>query len=524
MNKTYLLFFVFSFFYPFLPETNNCFSQSQFQVVIGDSSETVEVVRSIIQTTDGGFIAVGQTEINGDMYIVKLNSTGQLQWNKTIGGSGTYIALSVVQTFDGGYVLSGFGNPYSSGIAGPFIVKLSQAGTIEWARLLTSEDLGAAYSIIQTNDGGYATAVSFPDGGGTYRMIIVKLNNMGIIQWSKDFGSASYTRCIKQTSDGGYVLAGAKGGPALDMFIVKLDSTGTLLWAKTIGGAGDEFAYSITQTTDGGFAVAGYTDSFGNAEKVYIVKLDSSGMLQWTKVLAINSDLAYSIVQTTDGGYAVAGYTGAYNSMLIIKLNPDGSLQWSRVLDGGFAYSIEQTTDGGYAAAGFGGILGATGMFIVKFDNNGNTCANTISHSISVDSGGTLGSPIPVITNLTITDTLFTPLTGTHGFVTPICVIGIQSISNEIPASYKLYQNYPNPFNPTTKIKFSIPYVKSELHVVRLNIYDISGKLVKKLIQEILKPGSYEITFDALSYSSGVYFYKLETNGFVESKKMVLIK
>src|SRR3990172_2282233 len=146
------------------------------------------------------------------------------------------------------------------------------------------------------------------------------------------------------------------------MFVVKLDSNGSLQWAKTIGGKSRDFAYSIVQTTDGGYALAGRTASFGNADKMYIAKLDSSVMLQWTKVVAVYSDRAYSIVQTTDGGYAVAGWTGGgMGGMLILKLNSNGSLLWHRVVDGGsvqtYAYSIIQTTDGGYAAAGYGGIL-----------------------------------------------------------------------------------------------------------------------------------------------------------------------
>ncbi len=523
MKKTYIFLFFFFTYYLFFSGTSDTFSQSQFQVVIGDSLNNVEVARSIIQTTDGGFIAVGQTDINGDMYIVKLNSTGQLQWNKTIGGNGTYIALSVVQTIDGGCVLSGFGNQYVSGLTGPLIVKLTQEGVIEWVRILVDGFGGAAYSIVQTLDGGYAAAISIPDGGGTFKMIFVKLNNMGKILWSKDIGSASYIRCIKQTTDGGYILAGAKGNPAFDMFIVRLDSIGTLQWAKTIGSTGDEFAYSIVQTADGGFAVAGYTDSFGNAEKVYIAKLDSTGMLQWTKVLAVNMDRAYSIVQSTDGGYAVAGYTGAYNGMLIIKLNHDGSLQWSRVIVGGpvqtIAYSIVQTNDGGYAAAGFGGILGTTGMYIVKLDNNGNTCASTISHSILVDSGGILNSTIPVINNLTLLDTLIIPSVGSKGYLTPICVIGIQPISSEIPASYKLYQNYPNPFNPVTSIRFDIPNNEQ----VTMKIYDLLGKEVFSL-NEYKHAGSYEVKFDGSNLASGMYFYSLEANGFKDVKKMMLIK
>lgn len=530
MLKLCVLIFTF-----FTILTSNCFPQTQFQLVIGDSSNSGHA-RSIIQTTDGGTIAVGQTGINGDMYIVKLNSSGQLQWSKTIGGSGQDLALSVVQTTDGGFAVSGFGNSFGTGVAGAIIVKLTPGGTVEWARVLVDGFLDAAYSIIQTSDGGYAAAISPGEGGGSFRMIIVKLNSMGIMQWNKNIGGESYVRCIKETTDRGYILAGATrsfGEGDFDMFVVKLDSNGSLQWAKTIGGTNYDFANSIVQTTDGGYAVAGRTGSFGNADKMYIVKLNSGGMLQWTKVMAVNFDRAYSIVQTTDGGYTVAGYTEGGGGMLIVKLNPDGSLQWSRVVDGGsvqtYAYSIIQTTDGGYVAAGYGGILGAAGMFIVKFDNNGNTCGNSISHNISVGTGGVLGSPIPTVNNISLLDTTLVPPTGSHGYATPICVIGIQPISNEIPASYKLYQNYPNPFNPVTTIKFDITGILMSGEC-SIRIYDMLGKEIAVLVNQSFQPGTYKFEWDGTNYASGVYYYKLSILNsessvkYQETKRMVLIK
>jgi hypothetical protein len=255
-------------------------------------------------------------------------------------------------------------------------------------------------------------------------------------------------------------------------------------------------------------------------------------MLQWTKVVSVFLDEAFSIVQTNDGGYAVAGYTGAHHSMLILKLNPDGSLQWSRVIDGGlgqtYAHSIIQTTDGGYAAAGYGGIVGTRGLFIVKLDNNGNTCGNTISHSVLENSGGVLGSPFTNVTNMSLRDTALTPQTGSLGYVTPICVIGIQPISNEMPGSYKLYQNYPNPFNPVTKIKFDISGISSAQTF--LSVYDMLGREVDVLVNTDLQPGTYEVDWDGSNYASGVYYYKLSVLNsgssvkYQETKRMLLIK
>ena len=529
MKKTHLLLFLLFVYFALNPCTRDIFSQSQFLLVVGDSSNIGEA-RCIIQTSDGGYIAAGENDTFGDMYIVKLNSAGQFQWSRTIGRAGG-IALSVVQTTDGGYAVSGLGGLSGGSVYGPFIVKLTTAGNVEWSRVLVGDLLGQAYSIVQTADGGYITANSTFDGGGTFRLTIVKLNNVGVLQWSKKIGS-SYGRCIKQTTDRGYIVAGATWSSDVDMFVLKLDSNGSLQWAKTIGGPGDDFAYSVVQTIDGGYAVAGYTRSFGNWSKMYIAKLNSSGALQWTKVIAVDGDLAYSIVQTSDGGYAVAGATRGGGGMLIIKLSSDGSLQWSRVVDvsstDNYARSIIQTSDGGFVAAGYGGIVGTRGMFIVKLDNNGNTCGNIVSHSISVDSGGILNNHNPSITDFSIIDTLVTPQTGSLGYVTPLCVIGIQSISNEIPATYKLYQNYPNPFNPATKIKFEIS--GTLVAQTFLSVYDMLGREVDILVNTDLQPGTYEVDWDGSNYASGVYYYKLSVLNsgssakYQETKRMLLIK
>jgi hypothetical protein len=509
-----------------IPNIRDCFTQSQFQLSIGDSTYN-EDARSIKQTTDGGYIVVGQSEvIFGEMYIVKLNSSGQLQWSRTI--SGTNYAFSVVQTTDGGYVVAGDGQSFGYGA---YFVKLTSDGTVQWTRVLAGEALpGPVWSIVQTTDGGYAAAISPFEGHSSTGMIIVKLDSMGMLQWCRSIGGLPYARCIIHTIDKGYIVAGATGAFGagdFDMFVVKLDSNGYLQWAKSIGGTSEDLAYSIVQTADGGYAVAGETRSFGNGT-MYIVKLENSGVLQWTKVVGEGFDKAYSIIQTTDGGYCAAGYTSDYGDVLIVKFNPDGSLLWSRRIGGigeDYARSIIQTSDGGYAAAGYCHFGTSGAMFIVKLDNDGNTCGNSTSPPISVGTGGILGSPTPTVTTPSLSETTVFPTTGTQGSVTPICVIGIQPVSNEIPVSYKLYQNYPNPFNPKTKIKFALPPSPSGDGLgVSLTIYDILGREVALLVNEKLNVGTYEVEWDATSYATGVYYYTILTGSFLQTKKMVLLK
>jgi hypothetical protein len=181
-------------------------------------------------------------------------------------------------------------------------------------------------------------------------------------------------------------------------------------------------------------------------------------------------------------------------------------------------------------------------MYIIKYDSSWNTCGSNDS-LVSSTSGtlGTITTVTPTVTSPTGFITPRTPTVGSGGTVTTVCIVGIQSISNEIPVSFKLFQNYPNPFNPTTKIKFDLP--KSNLTLsgakglfVRLIIYDILGREIALLVNDQLSPGMYEVDWSATggaeNYPSGIYFYRLAAGdpskssgqGYSETRKMVLLK
>ncbi|MCX6166012.1 MAG: T9SS type A sorting domain-containing protein, partial [Ignavibacteriae bacterium] len=259
-----------------------------------------------------------------------------------------------------------------------------------------------------------------------------------------------------------------------------------------IGGTSIERAFSIIKTTDGGYAIAGTTGSYGTGSSdMYIVKLNSSGMLQWSKTVGGDTtDNAYSIIQTTDGGYAIAGYTNSFGA-------------------------------------------GSNDMYIVKFDEGWNTCGNTSSFASSSGTGGTTTSPTPTVTSPTLTVISPSPTIGSGGTVTIICtLVGIKKLEGELPQEYKLEQNFPNPFNPSTIIRFQI----KDSRFVSLKVYDILGKEIETLVNEIQKPGVYEINFPNNSLTnnhipSGIYFYRLivvdplrRTGDYSETKRMILLK
>jgi hypothetical protein len=435
--------------------SQNTWSQIQFGLSIGGAAE--DRAHAIIQTDDGGYAIAGYTynfgAVDHDMYIIKLNANGMLQWSRTIGGLWREQAYDIIQTSDGGYAIAGYTHTFGQGSdEDMYLVKLDSTGTFQWHRAIGTFDFGErnrdfAYSVIQASDGGYVLAgyAWRPSSGSGYlNNHIIKLDENGLYQWSRVFGGITphidIARCIIQTSDGGYAIAGYSRTTNTDNFyIAKLDENGNLQWNTAVGGPLDDRAYSIIQTSDGGYAVAGQSLSFsfgGAYEKMYIVKLDSAGSLQWTRVIGgMRRDIAYDIIQTDDGGYIAAGYTVSfgYNQiwphMYFVKLNESSLLEWSKTVGGtssDFANSIARTADGGFVAAGSSFSYGTTpsipDIYIVKFDSDGNTCHNTASPQSQTATGGNSSSPNPIMVFPSILVHEPSPILSSGGIETNICL------------------------------------------------------------------------------------------------------
>ena len=318
---------------------------------------------------------------------VNVNNLGGTTWQKTYGGNNADQAKSIQQTTDGGYIVAGWTDSFGTGIDA-YILKLKSDGSLDWYKTYGGSNDDAANSIQQTVDGGYIVAgctYSFGDVGNVY---ILKLKSDGTLDWYKTYGGSGHewANSIQQTVDGGYIVAGWTDslGAGYDAYILKLKSDGSLDWYKTYGGSGDDFANSIQQVADGEYIVAGQTYPFG-ADKgdVYVLKLKSDGTLDWQKTYGgSNDDAGDSIQQVADGEYIVAGYTrsfgAGYYDVYVLKLKSDGSLDWYKTYGGSnydAANSIQQTVDGGYIVAGCTWSFGAglSDVYVIKMDANGNT-------------------------------------------------------------------------------------------------------------------------------------------------------
>jgi hypothetical protein len=301
---------------------------------------------SVIQTSDGGYAIAGKTEPSGtfaDFWLVKTDSNGAQAWSKTYGGINADAAYSVIQTSDEGYAIIGV--TYSFGVSGDCcLVKTDMNGVMQWSRVFggTNSDLG--YSVVQTGDGEYVIAGETSSyGAGNADFWLIKTDADGNLIWNRTFGGSNTDSAstVVQTTDGGYALAGytsSFGAGSYDLWLIKTDANGNMQWNKTYGGAGTEYTYthaqSVVQTVDGGYALAGETSSFGAGyDDFWLVKTDSVGNIQWNKTYGGESyEMGCSMVQTKDGGYALAGDTLSYGAgsedFWLVKTDVESGLAW----------------------------------------------------------------------------------------------------------------------------------------------------------------------------------------------------
>jgi PGF-pre-PGF domain-containing protein/uncharacterized delta-60 repeat protein len=327
---------------------------------------------SVQQTSDGGYVIGGYTSSFGgggwNFWLVKTDFLGNPKWNRTFGGSDADLGRSVQQTSDGGYILVGYTRSFGVGGDDFWLIKTNSSGDHVWNKTFGGASDEKAYSVQQTSDGGYIIGgytSSFGVGGGDFWL--VKTNSSGDHEWNRTFGGSSgdYGESVQQTSDGGYLLAGMTtssfGAGSNDFWLVKTNSSGDHEWNRTFGGTNSDKAYSVQQTTDGGYILAGGTSSFGaGSNDFWLVKTNSSGDHEWNRTFGgASDDEAYSVQQTSDGGYILAGETQSFGAggydFWLVKTNSSGDHEWNRTLGGSSndqANSIKQMSDGGYIFAG----------------------------------------------------------------------------------------------------------------------------------------------------------------------------
>ena len=348
--------------------------------------------QSVRQTMDGGYIVLGYTSSfgAGGAWILKLNPDGTAAWQKTYsGGQGQ----AIEQTTDSGYILAGGTSSYT-GSGDIWVVKLNSDGSVAWQKAYgtywgSSHWTEGATSIQQTADGGYIVSSFVAITIFNEDILVLKLSSDGTVEWQKTYsaGGREFATSIRQTSDGGYIVAGGTFpynfpySGSTDYLVLKLNSDGSVAWQKIYGGSKNDSAHTVRQTSDGGYIVVGEGTSFRTqGSDLWVLKLNSDGTIVWQKTFRVNGTegvSSYSIQQTADGKYVLAGQSGY--DLWVFKLNSDGTVAWQKIYVGSYydswsdPRSVQQTTDGGYilAASAYSSPASSKDFLVVKLNENG---------------------------------------------------------------------------------------------------------------------------------------------------------
>jgi hypothetical protein len=459
-------------------------------------TDETEEAFGCVALEDGGFVLAG---ISGDpgldnerVYVVRVDSFGDTLWTKRFGEFwpspnvfGHYWgAYSICRAGDNGLALTGYGQYLGDMSIYIFLLKMSSDGDSLWTRVYDHEGWGNR--VVATEDGGFAIAgdVWHPNRD----MMLMKTDSLGNEEWSRFYGGTGSEAAHDMTlcPDGGFALAGGTssfGVDVVDVYLVRTNSSGDTLWTRTYGGMGDESAFTITARTDGGFVLAGYTDSFGMGGPLgtdaYVLRVDSEGDTVWTRTYgyAETDEFISSVASTIDGGCILSGWISGWSphqDMYVVRLDSLGDSLWSST---------------------YGGIWPDNSRCVVT----------------TIDSGYCIVGK-------------FRSLTNPPEYEFYAVRLGPDIQSTEEPFSFIPEEitltAYPNPFNPSTTIGF---YVQNPAQI-EIAVYDVQGRLVKQLTSGKFTRGRHEIIFEANALPSGTYYAQLNTPTSKFTQKLVLVK
>jgi len=460
---------------------------------------------SVQQTSDGGYIIAGTTKSFGagsyDFWLIRTDSNGDTQWERTFGGSDDDKAYSVQQTTDGGYIITGYTKSYGNGSADVWLIKTNSSGYTLWSKTFGGYDIDSGSSVQQTSDGGYIIAGhTRPFSVGTYDVLLIKTYSNGSTQWERTFGGSDDddANSVQQTTDGGYILTGGTysyGAGAHDVWLIRTDANGSALWTEAFGGGGYDLGYSVQQTSDGGFIIGGSTTSFGPGPfAVWLIKTDNNGVMLWTKTWGGSGlEVGHSVQQTSDGGYIITGGTDSYGAgwhdVFLVKVDADTTAPQISVSPDScvenippgstkvVTFTLENTAPQGCFSLNWNAEVSAGDEFIELLGPTSGSIPPGQTHDLIVRLYGlqpdtTYQGSIIITSNDPVNPTVTIP-------VSVNTVVGLDD-QEAMSTIFAVSNNYPNPFNPTTTIEYQLP----RMDHAKLVIYNVLGQLVRTLVNE----------------------------------------
>jgi hypothetical protein len=514
-----------------------------------------------------------------------------IQWSKCYGGTKNDFPGGMIQTPDGGYIMTAETKSsdkditFTHGDYDLWVVKLTANGNIQWQKTYggSKEDGGGA--ILPAIGGGYiiAAATSSDDGDvtglhGQTDIWVIRIDSIGNLLWQKTFGGSNidYPSAMLDAGEGEYVimgqtnsndgdvkgLHGKAGRDSSNIWLLKISESGTILWQHTFGGSHDDLGFSLIPTREGGYAIVGRTNSIDGdvtgrvrdtSYDLWLLKLNSSGDIQWQKTYGGSGfDQGNAITETLDHGYAIAGETSSndgdvsglhgssyYEDVWILKMDDTGKVLWSKCYGGSqgdYAYSIYQTVDSSYVlgastASNDGDVTGQHGnsdCWIFKTSESGKLLWQRTLGGTWAD--GSLGAGIMPAADsgflvVTVTESVNGDVSGRKGDTTDWDIWLVHLFPEKAGVTYPTPANeniplYPNP----TSGKTTITYTLNKPSEIKIEFYNSLGEKLRTLLDATEETGSYEQQFDLSALPSGSYFFKIEVSGKIEMRAIELLK
>ncbi|MCH8904919.1 MAG: PKD domain-containing protein [Bacteroidetes bacterium] len=386
-------------------------AQNLFENTYGNNDQ--ETGRSVLQTADKGFIMVGHTNSFGgdeDIYLIKTDSAGILEWAKTLGTSAEDKGYEVIIVSDG-YVIAASTDGTGPALLNAYLIKTDFGGIQMWAKTFGGSADDMAYAVDATDDGGYILVGESSSFGNAKQLYVIRTDSLGTLIWDTVYGGTGDEQAVsvRQTLDGGFAIFGyttSIGAGNADMHLLKINGNKSFMWEKTWGNNNQDFGYHLEQAADSGYFLLGVNQTALDTNKLSLIRTDKSGNQIWFKYpFRIFSDRAYHFQITADSNLAIGGYTnvtGFSTQYLLIKADANGDTLWTKHYGGSqkdHAFAIATTTDKGYAMLGQTEGFGSFNIdyYLVKLDSMGN---------VACPGPGTFDAPdVCINTNAVFTNT-----------------------------------------------------------------------------------------------------------------------
>lgn len=468
--------------------------------------------------------------------VIALNAQPDTLWTRIYGGYNSDYVRCVQVTSNNGFIMTGATASYGAGDRDVWLIRADSLGDTLWTRTYGGSGLDCAEWVIPTNDGGYAiTGNTWSFGAGAGDLWIIKTDSLGDSLWTKTYGGVANDGgfSISQTADSGFMIAGATesfGAGMTDVWLLRTDVAGDTVWTRTYGGPLHDGCRSAVLTFDGGFLLAAGTCSYGAGEgDLWLIKTDAGGDTLWTQLYGgTEYDVGNEIIETADRGYYLTGYTesfGAGNPLIpdvwVVKTDSLGDSLWTRTYGGvshEAGYSGQQTLDKGYIITGV--VYTQNGdIWIIKTDSIGNILWNKILGDSAADSGRSIRQTSDG--GYIIACTTTNPGAGDYD----IWLIRLESEASinehRIPSTN---QSILNVFPTVVSNELTVAYCLSKSSKIWLSIYNTLGCKIKDVKVGLLSPGYYKEIINIDNLPNGIYILSFTHDNRRTLQKFIVVR